>query len=116
MSPTRQVPLLQEFVLGSVQSVFLCRTTVAARLVGPADITLHDGRKARLGGLIHMGVSGRAQDIGGLDVQKQEIREAVELPLTHNELYRQIGIDPPRGVLLYGAPGTGALWITCVML
>ena len=48
------------------------------------------------------------QDIGGLDVQKQEIREAVELPLTHNELYRQIGIDPPRGVLLYGAPGTGA--------
>lgn len=47
------------------------------------------------------------QDIGGLDVQKQEIREAVELPLTHNELYRQIGIDPPRGVLLYGAPGTG---------
>ena len=50
----------------------------------------------------------RLQDIGGLDIQKQEIREAVELPLTHHELYRQIGIDPPRGVLLYGAPGTGA--------
>ncbi len=50
-----------------------------------------------------------AQDVGGLDVQKQEIREAVELPLTHHELYRQIGIDPPRGVLLYGAPGTGGL-------
>lgn len=47
------------------------------------------------------------QDIGGYDVQKQEIREAVELPLTHSELYRQIGIDPPRGVLLYGPPGTG---------
>lgn len=46
-------------------------------------------------------------DIGGLDVQKQEIREAVELPLTHADLYRQIGIDPPRGVLLYGPPGTG---------
>ena len=40
------------------------------------------------------------QDIGGLDVQKQEIREAVELPLTHPELYQQIGIDPPGGVLL----------------
>jgi 26S proteasome regulatory subunit T3 len=40
-------------------------------------------------------------------VQKQEIREAVELPLTHFDLYRQIGIDPPRGVLLYGPPGTG---------
>lgn len=47
------------------------------------------------------------QDIGGNDIQKQEIKEAVELPLTYHELYRQIGIDPPRGVLLYGPPGTG---------
>jgi 26S proteasome regulatory subunit T3 len=47
------------------------------------------------------------QDVGGLELQKQEIREAVELPLTHPELYQQIGIDPPRGVLLYGPPGTG---------
>lgn len=47
------------------------------------------------------------KDVGGLDVQKQEIKEAVELPLTNPELYAQIGIDPPRGVLLYGPPGTG---------
>jgi len=47
------------------------------------------------------------QQIGGYDIQKQEIREAVELPLTHFDLYKQIGIDPPRGVLLYGPPGTG---------
>jgi len=46
-------------------------------------------------------------DIGGLDMQKQEIREAVELPLTDPDLYSQIGIDPPRGVLLWGPPGTG---------
>jgi 26S proteasome regulatory subunit T3 len=46
-------------------------------------------------------------DIGGNDVQKQEMREAVELPLTEGDLYRQVGIDPPRGVLLYGPPGTG---------
>jgi 26S proteasome regulatory subunit T3 len=44
-------------------------------------------------------------DVGGMDTQKQEIREAVELPLTHFDLYRKIGIDPPRGVLLYGPPG-----------
>ncbi|EMR11227.1 hypothetical protein PNEG_00816 [Pneumocystis murina B123] len=47
------------------------------------------------------------QDVGGLDMQKQEIKEAVELPLTQADLYKQIGIDPPRGVLLYGPPGTG---------
>lgn len=47
------------------------------------------------------------QDIGGMDVQKQEIREAVELPLVEHEMYRQVGIEPPRGVLLYGPPGTG---------
>merc|ERR1712071_333349 len=46
-------------------------------------------------------------DIGGMDMQKQEMREAVELPLTHFELYKQIGIDPPRGVLMYGPPGCG---------
>lgn len=44
-------------------------------------------------------------DVGGMDSQKQEIREAVELPLTHFDLYKKIGIDPPRGVLLYGPPG-----------
>lgn len=46
-------------------------------------------------------------DIGGLEMQKTEIRETVELPLSKHNLYKQIGIDPPRGVLLYGPPGTG---------
>ncbi len=46
-------------------------------------------------------------DIGGLETQKVEIKEAVELPLQQPELYAQIGIDPPSGVLLYGPPGTG---------
>lgn len=42
-------------------------------------------------------------DIGGLEDQIQEIKEAVELPLTHPELYEDIGIKPPKGVILYGA-------------
>jgi 26S proteasome regulatory subunit T2 len=46
-------------------------------------------------------------DIGGLEAQIQEIKEAVELPLTHPELYEEMGINPPKGVILYGAPGTG---------
>jgi len=46
-------------------------------------------------------------DIGGLETQIQEIKEAVELPMTHPEMYEDIGISPPKGVILYGAPGTG---------
>ncbi|OQV14432.1 26S protease regulatory subunit 4 [Hypsibius exemplaris] len=46
-------------------------------------------------------------DIGGLDVQIQEIKEAVELPMTHPEYYEEMGIKPPKGVILYGPPGTG---------
>merc|ERR1711966_312145 len=46
-------------------------------------------------------------DIGGLEVQIMEMKEAVELPLTHPELYEDVGIRPPKGVILYGVPGTG---------
>lgn len=43
----------------------------------------------------------------GLDTQIQEIKESVELPLTHPEYYEEMGIKPPKGVILYGPPGTG---------
>ena len=47
------------------------------------------------------------KDIGGLEKQIREIREAVELPLLKPELYKKVGIEPPKGVLLAGPPGTG---------
>ncbi len=46
-------------------------------------------------------------DIGGLLEQKQDIQETVELPLIKPDIYRQIGIDPPKGILLVGPPGNG---------
>ncbi|MEK6851863.1 MAG: proteasome-activating nucleotidase, partial [Candidatus Thermoplasmatota archaeon] len=46
-------------------------------------------------------------DVGGLEDQIREVREAVEDPLLKPDLYRKVGIDPPKGVLLVGAPGTG---------
>ncbi len=47
------------------------------------------------------------EDIGGLKEQIQKVREMVELPLRHPELFRRLGIVPPKGILLYGPPGTG---------
>ena len=47
------------------------------------------------------------EDIGGLDDQMQEVRETVEMPLERPEMFEEVGIQPPSGVLLHGPPGTG---------
>jgi transitional endoplasmic reticulum ATPase len=47
------------------------------------------------------------EDIGGLEEVKQELKEAVEWPLKNPEIFRRIGIKPPKGILLYGPPGCG---------
>jgi len=47
------------------------------------------------------------EDIGGLDDELDQVREMVELPLSSPDLFRRLGVEPPRGVLLYGPPGTG---------
>ncbi|RLE78944.1 MAG: AAA family ATPase [Thermoprotei archaeon] len=49
----------------------------------------------------------RWEDIGGLEKVKQMVREAVEWPIKHPEFFKEMGIDPPKGVLLYGPPGCG---------
>ena len=47
------------------------------------------------------------EQIGGLKEEIEEVREAVEYPLTKPEIYERVGVEPPKGILLYGPPGTG---------
>ncbi|MBI5176756.1 CDC48 family AAA ATPase [Candidatus Micrarchaeota archaeon] len=47
------------------------------------------------------------EDVGGLKEEIRKVREMVELPMRHPELFERLGIEPPKGILLYGSPGTG---------
>ncbi len=47
------------------------------------------------------------EDIGGLQGEIQRVREMVELPMKHPQIFKKLGIEPPQGVLLHGPPGTG---------
>ncbi|WP_135830047.1 CDC48 family AAA ATPase [Halorussus halobius] len=47
------------------------------------------------------------EDIGGLEGELEQVREMIELPMRHPELFNRLGIEPPKGVLLHGPPGTG---------
>src|SRR3989344_5317720 len=47
------------------------------------------------------------EDIGGLEEIKEKLKEAVEWPLKRPDVFKRLGISPPRGILLYGPPGTG---------
>jgi transitional endoplasmic reticulum ATPase len=62
------------------------------------------GRSTSSGG---RGPSVAYEDIGGLDDELDKVREMIELPMRHPELFQQLGIEPPKGVLLHGPPGTG---------
>jgi transitional endoplasmic reticulum ATPase len=47
------------------------------------------------------------EDVGGMEDIKQELEEAIEWPLKHPDVFKKMGVRPPKGILLYGAPGTG---------
>ena len=69
------------------------------------DITLLDKPARGFGSVKSTGIT--YEDIGGLRNEVPRVREMIELPLRHPEVFQKLGIDPPKGVLLHGPPGTG---------
>ncbi|RLN88224.1 hypothetical protein BBJ28_00025640, partial [Nothophytophthora sp. Chile5] len=67
--------------------------------------TAADGDESR--GFVVERPTTRYSDFGGIHAVLQEVRELIEYPLTHPEVYAHLGVEPPRGVLLHGPPGTG---------
>ena len=65
------------------------------------EISVDDGA----GGALPTGVT--YADVGGLDEELERVREMIELPVRHPDLFGRLGVDPPKGVLLHGPPGTG---------
>jgi len=67
------------------------------------ELTLHEEPLKELGKIATISYD----DLGGMKDEVQKIREMIELPMRHPELFERLGIEPPKGVLLYGSPGTG---------
>lgn len=78
--------------------VYMTENTTVEISDNPAEAVLDDDNTAP---------SITYEDIGGLETELDQVREMIELPMRHPELFQQLGIDPPKGVLLHGPPGTG---------
>jgi len=102
-----------DFVVNSAESVEHSKITVGSRVaLNKQTLAVMGVLPASLDPLVTASEivdkpSVTYQQIGGLSDQIREIREAVEYPLLRSDLYKKVGVDPPKGVLLIGSPGTG---------
>ncbi len=102
--PITKGQLIRVEMLGN-PITFVITNTVPQGTVVPnldTEIVLRKAREERVG-VPHV----TYEDIGGLQREIEMIREMIELPLRHPELFERLGIEPPKGVLLHGPPGTG---------
>jgi len=107
--PVIQGDRIRATLFGSRHTEFIVRETTPKGPVLIAPTTLLTVDKAPAGK--EAGKAGRPsvsyEDIGGLGSVVQKIREMIELPLRHPQIFEKLGIQAPKGVLLHGAPGTG---------
>ncbi len=76
-------------------------------LIGPETAIEIIGRGGEMQNEVERRVRYTYDDIGGLDKELKRVKEIVEVPLKHPELFEHLGVDPPKGVLMHGPPGTG---------
>jgi transitional endoplasmic reticulum ATPase len=93
-------------VLGQAIS-FTVNTTKPKGIVKVGEDTSLDVKTKPMAVTSIPGPAVRYEDIGGLKDEIGRVREMIELPMKHPELFEKLGIKPPKGVLLYGPPGTG---------
>lgn len=91
--------------LGDGVEVTVAETDPTGPVVVTEDTTIEIAAEAAPQTTSRLGTT--YEDIGGLGEELALVREMVELPLSDPDLFRRLGIDPPRGVLLHGPPGTG---------
>jgi transitional endoplasmic reticulum ATPase len=84
----------------------LCRATPQVCIVAPDTVIHCEGEPVKREDEERLDEVGY-DDIGGVRRQLAQIREMIELPLRHPTLFKTLGVKPPRGVLLYGPPGSG---------
>ncbi|EJN59016.1 CDC48 family AAA ATPase [Halogranum rubrum] len=111
-----QIPFGFGFIASQGQSVPLkiAKTSPGGTVVinDSTEITISEKPAEQIRGAGGVAGSGDGpdityEDIGGLDRELEQVREMIELPMRHPELFKRLGIEPPKGVLLHGPPGTG---------
>ncbi|KAK9812356.1 hypothetical protein WJX73_004885 [Symbiochloris irregularis] len=101
------------YVVDLDKSIEMAKVTVGARVALRNDsYTLHLLLPTKVDPLVSLMKVEKVPDstydmVGGLDQQIKEIKEVIELPIKHPELFESLGVAQPKGVLLYGPPGTG---------
>ncbi|MGC8912379.1 MAG: CDC48 family AAA ATPase [Thermoplasmata archaeon] len=95
------------FALKSSSLIFVVTHTEPKGLVMVNEETIIKFGEPVIGEIDTKSTGVAYEDIGGLKEQLQRVKETIELPLKHPELFERLGITPPKGVLLYGPPGTG---------
>jgi len=104
--PVTQGDTLHITVLSRAILFVVVKTTPKGIVIVKPQTTLHISEKPLTE--ISVGIPQVTyEDVGGLHEEIQKVREMIELPLKHPELFKRLGIEPPKGVLLHGPPGCG---------